>query len=161
VLLASGLAILFQRGGSLFGCWRPSRRVTRLASGLTPGCRYATRPSENPDSYYARFCHGVEMLGFPRLSGRFGAWVRGGDDEDGFGSEVNVADVRAGRREDGWCSVDCRAPAASTDNFEVWAREGGARLLDTGTGVDPRSATIRGTSAVWRRAGAEQSAPLR
>jgi hypothetical protein len=127
VLLASGSAILFQRGGSLFGCWRPSPRVTRLARGLTPACRYATRPSENPDSYYARFC----------------------------------PDVRAGRREDGWCSVDCRAPAASTDNFEVWARDGGARLLDTGTGVDPRSATIRGTSVVWRRAGAEQSAPLR
>jgi hypothetical protein len=137
------------------------------------------------------------MVGFPRLSGRFAAWVYGVDDEDAFDSGVYVADVRAGHRvygaavatnggnrafyyvrslaldargrtvwgtewwPDGVCGYDCRAPAASDDNFEVWARDTGARLLDTGAGVDPRSATIRGTSAVWRRAGAEQTTPLR
>jgi hypothetical protein len=197
VLAATGSANLFQRGGSLYGCWRTTRRVTRLARGLTPGCRYATRPSNTTGGYYERFCHGAEMLGFPRLSGRFAAWVHGSDDEDAFTSQVNLADVRAGHRvyvadssdhpasltyyyvrslaldargrtvwgtewwNDGACSFDCRAPAASNDNFEVWAHDTSARLLDTGAGVDPRSATIRGTSAVWRRAGTEHTIPLR
>ncbi len=197
VLAATGSANLFRRGGSLYGCWRATRRVTRLASGLSAGCRYATRPSNTAGGYYERFCHGVEMVGFPRLSGHFAAWVRGSDDEDAFTSRVNVADVRAGHRvyvadsstnsasvtyfyvrslsldgrgctvwgtewwSDGACSFDCPAPPASNDNFEVWARDSSARLLDSGAGVDPRSPTIRETSAVWRRGGAEQTAPLR
>jgi hypothetical protein len=137
------------------------------------------------------------MLGFPRLSGRFAAWVHGVDDEDAFYSQVNVADVQAGRRvyiadssgdrasvtyyyvrslaldargrtvwgtewwSDGVCGVNCRAPSASNDNFEVWARDTSPRLLDMSAGVDPRSATIRGTSAVWRRGATEQTTPLR
>ncbi|MFN2628901.1 MAG: hypothetical protein ABR569_09740 [Gaiellaceae bacterium] len=197
VLAATSKAKLFQRGGSVYGCWRATRRTTRLASGLSARCHYATRPSNMAGGYYERFCHGVEMLGFPRLSGHFAAWVRGSDNEDAFTSKVTVADVRAGHGmyvadsstnstsltyfyvrslaldgrgrtvwgtewwSDGVCSFDCSAPPASSDNFEVWARDGSTRLLDSGAGVNPRSPTIRRTNAVWRRAGIEQTTPLR
>ncbi len=189
----SRTAVIYDRRGSLYGCWKSTRRVTRMLR-FASRCRYATRPGA-PE--YAATCHQQTSFAFPRLAGSRAGFVQGSDDEDAFVSTIHVFNLRLGTQRyavnssrtdmsvtyyyvrsfsldslgrsawglesfpDGVCGEHCVAPRPEDDTLEVYARDGGGmRVLDMGTGVNPRSVAISGASVSWINARTFRGAPL-
>ena len=68
--------------------------MTRLAS-FTQHCPYGARPGTRS---YVAACDQATTFAFPRLAGRYAAFVIGSDDEDAFTSTITVVDLPRGHR---------------------------------------------------------------
>jgi hypothetical protein len=117
----SSSALMYDRRGVLYGCWRPARRVTQLLAvarldNFTPACPYAARPGTPA----WRHCDMASSIAFPRLAGRFAGFASGADDEDAFTSGIYVVDLVRGRLLYGLDSSDGNGiPSASVTYYYV------------------------------------------
>lgn len=145
VVTRTAQAVVFERRGRVFACWRPARKVWVLGRGVP-----------------------VSDVAGERLAYGAGATVRllvlsSGEPSD-VGTAVETgADVAEARVTD----VVLRADGAIAWIGE--GRSGGSRvqqvrqtggLLGSGAGIEPASLELRGDRVAWTQYGIERSAPL-